>query len=79
MTPEEIRVQVAWEMQHIEDSPERDIQTLFRGSYEALRMQQLSMDSYRHKSETMSELLEIYGEQHPEFIPAYNSEFFFGL
>lgn len=77
MTQEEIRVQVALELQHIDDSPQKDIQTLFRGSYEALRAQQLAQDPYRHRSETMQELLQIYGDQYPEFSPNFNREYFF--
>jgi hypothetical protein len=79
LTQEEIRAQVAWELQHIVDGPQKGIQTLFRGSYEALRRQQLAMDSYRHRSETMSEILLIYTEQHPDFGPRYDHDYFFGM
>lgn len=77
LTREEIRAQVAWELQHIVDTPQKGIQTLFRGTYEALRGQQLAKDPYRHRSETMSEVLHIYGEQHPDFSPGYDHDYFF--
>ncbi len=78
LTREEIRMQVAHELQQIADTPKKGMQTLFRGSYEALRAQQLAHDAFRHKSETMGELLLIYSDQYPDFRPAYNHDYFFG-